>query len=733
MVGVSRPWRGLLALMVCMLGCDISVKKPTDTVVLMGRVFSADQAKPLAGVEVTAPDGTVVKSGADGTFTLRHSVDKDGPVTTKSAGHAPVSKDSPKGDGYVELFVKDIDGKEDVMLSQGGKVNGKDGASISVSKETLVDKDGKAATKARVQIASPDPRKPTDLPALPGNFDAKSGEKRGKVSTESPVYLRAQDGEKELSLKEGKNVEADMPVRRADAKGEAALFRFDTDEQSWVFVKTVSRVGNKSGNPIPNAQVDPGDPVYRAQLDQLGWWAVGEFFDELTCVRACVVDEDGKAVPFARAIATGVDHFTQLTTYADDKGCFAMDVRAKAQISLSVQAIDGYVEPRLMETGATELSVAEDASKCEDLGKLKLVEADASECPLGLRSCGEACVDVRADAANCGSCANACGGTTGRELSCVDGLCACPLGQRTCTGREGSSNTTPDGTADAGTDGAGSGEMPSDAGVAPGSGEPVRAQTAGYCAAVRTDDRNCGGCGIVCVTGSTCSSGSCVGGGASVDPTPGADAGVGGATDGGSTRPDGGGVDVMPTCGECMAEDLGKAGVAQGCCTTSLSCGSAVNETLVEVGFQPGYCIERDQPGEPTTACPSLSRDSLYGTVSLSGCCRTADSTCGYNSTQAYVGSAGVIDFGTGCISETDANTNMAPMKCSPSAPTGGGQQADSDLDGVPDAKDNCPSVQNPGQEDSNGNGVGDACEPPDASVPAPPPTTGPTDAGVSR
>src|SRR3990172_2645712 len=61
-----------------------------------------------------------------------------------------------------------------------------------------------------------------------------------------------------------------------------------------------------------------------------------------------------------------------------------------------------------------------------------------------------------------------------------------------------------------------------------------------------------------------------------------------------------------------------------------------------------------------------------------------------------------------------DQPTNSPPepeIKGKPEKDTDEPLPVDTDDDGVPDDQDNCPDISNPEQEDSDNNGLGDACD----------------------
>jgi hypothetical protein len=82
---------------------------------------------------------------------------------------------------------------------------------------------------------------------------------------------------------------------------------------------------------------------------------------------------------------------------------------------------------------------------------------------------------------------------------------------------------------------------------------------------------------------------------------------------------------------------------------------------------------------------------------------KTEPGTCGCGIADVDTDGDGTLDCNDNCPSD--------PGKTEPGLCGCGTPDTDTDGDGTPDCNDNCPDVANENQEDSDGDGVGDACD----------------------
>jgi len=124
--------------------------------------------------------------------------------------------------------------------------------------------------------------------------------------------------------------------------------------------------------------------------------------------------------------------------------------------------------------------------------------------------CSGSCVNTQSDNANCGTCGTAC---SDGEV-CSQGKCAasCGGGTKLCGSTCADTKNDPQNCGGCGTK-CGSGEVCSNSscGNTCGTGQTFCGGDSGtpYCANTHTDNANCGGCGITCGTGQVCANGTC--------------------------------------------------------------------------------------------------------------------------------------------------------------------------------------------------------------------------------
>ena len=113
---------------------------------------------------------------------------------------------------------------------------------------------------------------------------------------------------------------------------------------------------------------------------------------------------------------------------------------------------------------------------------------------------------------------------------------------------------------------------------------------------------------------------------------------------------------------------------------------------------EPGICgcgvADTDTDGDGTANC-------------IDGCpndpAKTAPGICGCGVADTDTDGDGTADCNDGCPND--------PAKTAPGICGCGVADTDTDGDGVADCNDNCVLIANPGQEDCNGNGIGDTCD----------------------
>jgi hypothetical protein len=177
--------------------------------------------------------------------------------------------------------------------------------------------------------------------------------------------------------------------------------------------------------------------------------------------------------------------------------------------------------------------------------------------------------------------------------------------------------------------------------------------------------------------------------------------------------------------------DLGFAGGAEFGRGTANPAGAPNSDPTNLTGNVAAFKATWSEDGTGTVENPIVTRIVLYNTSAASGNDGDFDLRIEYGTSDGTIynagsGKNGIVGFRLG------SDTNQVITSASSGTPTAVGSDTDyyyhfcsgvlsatactpvvvdSDGDGIPDSRDNCPHVANPDQKDTDGDGVGDACD----------------------
>jgi len=247
-------------------------------------------------------------------------------------------------------------------------------------------------------------------------------------------------------------------------------------------------------------------------------------------------------------------------------------------------------------------------------------DVTTNACGNGSTLCGGTCVSTQNDNANCGACGTAC--TSGQV--CSQGKCAasCGGGTKLCGSTCADTKNDPQNCGGCGTK-CGAGEVCSNGacGSTCSSGQTFCGGDGGspYCANTKTDNANCGGCGTTCGAGQVCNDGSCT------NSCGGDDAGTdtlctpeAGAPYCANTKTD------NANCGACGVT-CGSGKICQnGACANACAASDGGVETLCTPDGGPAYCASTQTDNANCGTCGNVCG---LGAKCIGGTCSALNAT----------------------------------------------------------------------------------------------------------